>query len=1612
MSNASSSQQPSHSYHSKQAAQLSQIVSALPKNAGTLLKQFVLQFYAKLPVLDLAQYEPKRAVAVAESAFSFMEKRNLSADSHIRIFTPQKKQHGYEGKYLVVELLNDDMPFLIDSLSAELSRQGFTIREMIHPIFRVKRDKKGQLEAIAPEGSKDAGYMAESFIHFEISGLPEGMTAEKLQEDLEWVLRHIRTAVGDWQKIVEKTDSIIRQLDEVAGQFERKNITEVQDFLRWLVERNFVLLGYAEYDFFDAKGKERLSVVPGSALGILKINDDIAPRGLEALPPELRHFLLVPQIIEITKSNRRSVVHRSVPMDYIGIKRFDSKGKVIGETRILGLFTSNVYYQSADEIPLVRQKITNVLERSKFPPVSHNGKALKAILEFLPRDEIFQMTDDVLFETSMGILALEIKPTVRVFARRDAFERFVSTMIFVPRESFSTEIRRQIQGVIERAFNGVTSSFSTQINEAPLARLHLIVRTQPGDIPAVNITKIEQEIARRAHLWSDQLFESLVQKHGDQKAEKLQRQFAQAFPQDYIDRYDSSSAVYDIGKIEEAVENNRLALELFRPKAQADSFVHLKIYSPSEEIALSDILPILENTGFRVIEEHPFVIRPQAPAQAVWIRDFRLELTGDKNVDLEKVKPLVEETLLKVWLREMENDRFNALVLRAGLTWRQATCMRAYAKYLKQIGFTYSQGAIEQAMIQQPLIAKNIVALFEARFGLDKKNSESRQESIKASIEQQLSQVSDAGSDRILRTYVDVMLATMRTNYFQTDKQGAHKPVLSFKFNSALVPGLPLPKPYAEIFVYGMRVEGIHLRGGRVARGGLRWSDRHEDFRTEVLGLMKAQMVKNSVIVPVGSKGGFVVKQPPQTGGREAYMEEGIACYKMYLSGLLDITDNIVSGKVIPPSQVTRQDDDDPYLVVAADKGTATFSDIANSVSAQYGFWLGDAFASGGSAGYDHKHMAITARGAWVSVTRHFDEMGVDIARQDFTVVGIGDMSGDVFGNGMLLSEHIKLVAAFNHMHVFIDPNPDAKASFAERKRLFHLPRSTWKDYNASLISKGGGIYERSAKSISLSKEARDVLGIDKASLTPDELVRAILLAPVDLLWNGGIGTYVKAEEESHEQVGDRANNVVRVNGRELRCKVVGEGGNLGFTQKGRIEYARNGGRLNTDAIDNSAGVDCSDHEVNIKIAFSTEVAKGKLSKAQRDKQLEAMTDEVARLVLKDNILQTQALTIAEQQGVRRLESQTRLMHSLERRGLLNRAIEYLPTDKQLFELKAARKGLTRPELAVLLSYSKMVIYNEILASTLPDEPYFRADLKRYFPIPMQKQFESAITSHQLRREIIATVVTNSIVNRAGITFFSDISEDLGASARDIAAAYTLARDAFDLRGLWKDIEAADKVHVSIKAGMYASASDFLERVTSWLLRNLPLPLDIDKVSSEIMPGIAEIEKQKHKLHSPATKQAAEARRDELTSHEVPYVLAERIASLELMSSAFDIISVSHRTGLPIAVVGHLYFELGERLSLGWLRLCAEQISTMSHWEKMAVQAIIGDLYDEQRRLTADIIDDMCKDGQCAGSVEAWVGTHAEDVRRFERFIDDMKSGDTPDIPKLMVALRHVRGLN
>jgi glutamate dehydrogenase len=1598
-------------------AKMNEIEAALPQEQNhPAMLLFLHQFFVKTPLSDLEKIDAVLAAKIVVSAYGFLQERDTSKPK-IRLFTVGEYAVAKNTHRVVVELLNTDMAFLVDSLTTELNRQGYNIYSTIHPMLFVKRDAAGKLIAVIDdaEAAGQAGVTKESFIHFEISPLPEGTSAEQLKGDLEHILRNIELTVQDWKPMLTKLTSVKDNFAHAMAKYDADEIREVMQFVDWLADRNFVFLGYREHQVVEEDGHQRFEVVEGSPLGIFKGEGGaVKHRGHASLNVEECGFFKASSLVEVTKSDHRSIVHRPVPMDYIGFKRFDAQGNVIGEARFLGLFTSVVYYQSADHIPFIRRKISHTLQAANFDPSSYNGKTLRAILEFFPRDELFQISEDDLYVWSQGILSLESQPDVRIFLRRDPYERFVSTLIYAPRDRFSTYVRQQIEKLMETALNGKVSGFNTQISDAPLARLHLIIKTKPGPVPQINVRIVEDAIRRLTSFWNDALREQLLEFSGDKQGEQDFRVYKDAFPKNYCNMYGAREAAEDIEKIKLLESGIDPVMRLSNNEVAGAGRLRLKLFTTQQNTALSDMFPILENMGCRVLEVHPFDITPDwSRDEAVVLREFALSATQESPVPLSDVIEHFEQTLLDVITGRSENDHYNALVVSAGLSARQVVLMRAYGKYIKQVGIAYQERYIAQALCNHPMIVEKLVAMFETRFTPGNvAEREAQVQAIRQEIDGALSLVSNLAEDKILRRFADTILATLRTNYYQLDEAGQHKSYVSFKLDSKLVPELPLPKPHAEIFVYSTRTEGIHLRGGKVARGGLRWSDRHEDFRTEVLGLVKAQMVKNAVIVPVGSKGGFIVKQPPAEGGRDAFMAEGIACYKQYLMGLLDITDNIREGLVVPPQNVVRVDGDDPYLVVAADKGTATFSDIANSVSESYGFWLGDAFASGGSAGYDHKKMGITAKGGWVCVQRHFREMGRDTQTEDFTCVGIGDMSGDVFGNGMLLSEHIRLVAAFNHMHIFLDPNPNAAASFAERTRLFELPRSQWTDYDAKLISAGGGIFPRSAKSIALTPEVQQMLDCEAAELTPDELIRAILKAPVDLLWNGGIGTYVKSASETNEDVGDKNNDGLRINGEDLRALVVGEGGNLGFTQRGRIEYARRGGRMNTDSIDNSAGVDCSDHEVNIKIAFSAAMQSGKLTREARDVILAEMTENVAQLVLRDNRLQTQAVTITQHQGSLLLEQQEQMMQALEKEGRLNRGVERLPTEKNIASLRAEKKGLSRPELSILLSYAKMSVYDELLASNLPDNAYFTADLFRYFPDAMQKDFAQEITDHRLRREIIATSVTNSIINRAGLTFFHSIAADTGRKGADIAMAYAIVRDAFGLRQDWRAIEALDgKIAATAQVELFVAINRFLERATVWFLRNGGSTLDIEANLKAYSAGIEEFASVLPSIASPAVLESLTQATQDFIALGAPETLAKRVAMLDALSAACDVVQVASAARSSVEEVGKLYYEMGEMLSLGWLRQNLGQLNVDSHWDRLAVQNMLGEIYDEQRRLATTVLEARTSERNAAQAVAHWQEVHAEAIARYQQLLVALQASEQRGVSMFFVALRQLRSI-
>ena len=1577
--------------------------------------RFVREFYRGVAPDDVLDRDPETLFGMAVSLWKFVHKRPKDR-AMIRVYNPDIEEHGWRCDHTVVEIVQADMPFLVDSVSAALRDLDLIAHLIVHPVLKVVRDGKGERSQTAEWASDIENSAPESYIHVQITAQSGEDRLDEIKTRIEKVLADVQAAVADWQDMKGTLKSILDELKENPPKLAKAELVEARAFLRWVHDDHFTLLGYRDYEISGTPKAPKVHINTETGLGILRSPDVLVfdeLRHLEGMPPEVRQMVAGPHLLMIAKGDKRSTIHRPVHMDVIGVKKFDTKGKVVGVRLFAGLFTSVAYSHSPRDIPLLRQKVESVIERSGLPPRGHGGKALVNILETFPRDELFQISEDDLLRIAMGIVHLQDRQHTALFVREDDFERFFSCLVFIPRDRYTTNLRRKIQGVLERAFLGRAVDYYTTISDSPLARLHIIVAIAPGTTPEYDIDDIEAEIAEATRSWSDVLAEALTAAKGEEKGQTLYRRYKSAFPAGYRERFAAQTAVADVEHLEEVVETSGLSMNLYRPIEVTDDQLRFKIYHPEHSIPLSDVLPMLENMGLKVMDELPYAVRPANGSQnLVMIHDFGLQTGDGSEVDLGAIRTKFQETFMRIWHGEVENDKFNRLVLAAGLTWREVIVFRAYAKYLRQAAFTFSQSYIVEALVRHPRIVRAIARLFIRRFDIDGRiASQADLEKMEYDILTSLDEVSNADDDRILRRFVNLIRCTLRTNYFQTGPDGKPKDYLSFKFDSKRLDELPLPRPWREIFVYSPRVEGIHLRGGKVARGGLRWSDRREDFRTEILGLVKAQQVKNSVIVPVGSKGGFVVKQPPASGERDDILKEGIACYRTFIRGLLDITDNIKKGQVVQPKDVLCHDSDDPYLVVAADKGTATFSDIANALSKEYEHWLGDAFASGGSVGYDHKGMGITARGAWESVKRHFREMDKNIQAEPFTVIGVGDMGGDVFGNGMLLSEQTKLVAAFNHLHIFVDPDPDLEKSFAERQRLFKEIKG-WDHYDTELISKGGGVFMRNAKSIKLTPEIQQLLGVKAPSLTPNDFIRALLKADVELLWFGGIGTYIKSSEETHDDAGDRSNDLVRVDADEVNANVIGEGANLAVTQRGRIEFAKQGGRLNADFIDNSAGVDCSDHEVNIKILLDAVVAAGDMTGKQRDKLLADMTDEVAELVLRDNYLQTQAISLVVGKGPGLLDHQIRLMRRLEREGRLDRAVEFLPDDEELKERLAAKTCLTRPEISVLIPYSKIWLYDELLASGLPDEPFLFEDLVNYFPKPIRKKYKNEVKQHRLSREIVATHVTNLMVNRMGGTFPLQIMDETGMGLADIARGFLIVQDVFGLRDIWKSIEALDnQVPANTQTAMLLTINRLVERATLWFLRNLEPPINIGDNITAYVKGITELADGLETILSPTASIDLADRARPFVDDGVEEALARRVAGLILLAAGCDIVRVAEEFKLKVLEVAKLYFAVGSRFSLGWMRGSVERLAVENHWQKLATTALIDDLYRHQASLTRSVLNISTDIEDIDQAIAAWVEAHPVRVERTDQLIGEMRGGDMLDFSMLAVAGRQLRTL-
>jgi glutamate dehydrogenase len=1577
---------------------------------GIDTKAYLTAYYANVDEQDLHDRDPAELAAIAWGELRFAHRR--SARASVRVFNPSPNSDGYASRHTIVEMVNDDMPFLVDSIGMVLAQRGLALHFLVHPILSVTRRRDGVLTAIAHRHSDPgvARARAESFQHFEIDRLVDAAEMRSLATQIEQSLRDVRIAFADWSAMRAVARETADEIERGKPAPDTAEANEARALLNWMENKHFTFLGYREYRLRTRKGNQSLAPIESTGLGILRERHGHPAAARKVLARDIRRQARSVDWVLVTKANSISTVHRRGYLDYVGVKRFDRAGRLVGERRFLGLWTSAAYSANPPDIPVLRRKVATVIEQFALAPESHDGKALQHILENFPRDELFQANIGELIRLVAGVFGLQERPRVRLLVRRDPFRRFYSCLVFVPRDKYNTQVRQRVERVVRDGFAATAIESQVQIAESNLARVYIVARTLPSVEPSVNLDQLERRIEVAVRSWSDNFKDALLDQYGEAQALDLFARYANAFPAAYTEDFDAAVATRDVGHLESLDSHpDTLHLDIYRPEPRRIDKFFLKIFRKQDAIAISDVLPLLENMGLKVIAERPYELE-FAPGRRAWIQDLEVELRAPAITRFDRLEPEIKSAFTAIWSGLVDSDAFNQLTLSAGLPWRTIATLRAYCRYLLQVGLPFSQGYMAQVLVSHAQTSRLLAELFAMRFD-PKLAAGARKNKLKrldARIRSALEAVTSSDEDRILRAFWNALAATVRTNAYQPTAQGVDKDYLSFKIESQKLPELPLPRPLFEVFVFSTRMEGIHLRMGLVARGGIRWSDRREDFRTEVLGLMKAQNVKNTVIVPVGAKGGFVVKRMP-AGDRDAQQREVIACYQLLIRGLLDVTDNIIGDKLVPPPEVVRHDADDPYLVVAADKGTATFSDIANALSEDYGFWLGDAFASGGSAGYDHKKMAITARGGWECVQRHFREMNVDVDRHDFTVAGVGDMSGDVFGNGMLRSRHIRLIAAFNHQHIFIDPNPVTATSFKERERLFKLPRSSWQDYSAELISKGGGVFSRSAKTLTLSREAQAMLEVP-AQATPNEVVKAILKSAVDLLWNGGIGTYVKASHESNGEVGDRSNDAVRIDGHELRCKVVGEGGNLGLSQLGRVEYARIGGRLNTDFIDNSAGVNCSDLEVNLKILLNAAMRAKQLTKPRRDRLLVQMTDEVAALVLRNNYLQSQAISTMQLRSTDRVSEHAFVVRALERSGDLNRSLEFLPSEEEIAERRKAGQGFSRPELAITLSYSKIWLYRALIHSDVPEDPYLSAELNRYFPNAIQRRYGERVKRHRLRREIIATAITNSLVNRMGFVFPVRAREDTGAAPAAIARAYTIAREVFKARDLWAQIEAMDNtMPAKVQYATMYQIARLLRHMSYWYLTNHSERLDINLAVKRFAPQVAELFRDLVEVLGPAERAQYNLQRTQLLEQGTPATLADRLASLEAMHAALDLVEVADATRVPILFAAKTYFELGERLGISWLKQQIESLPVDGHWQAVARGSLRDNLFALQRKLATAALAHKGK--HATDRLDRWTAKHSLEIEYLKRLLVDMRSNTNPDFATLSVALQSVRRL-
>ncbi|HEX2131674.1 MAG TPA: NAD-glutamate dehydrogenase [Actinophytocola sp.] len=1602
-------------------------------------------YYRYIPPEEVIDHDPVDLVGTVRTHRGLAEQR-VPGRPAVRVFNPDTATDGWSSGGTVVQIVTDDMPYLVESVSAELVRGGLQVHRVVHPIVVVSRDVAGGLRDVLPSAEADdppADALVESWMSVEVDLITDADRSREIEAGLLAVLNDVREVVEDTAKMASTALALADQLEQHppvdAGQCD-----EGAALLRWLVDGHFTFLGYRNYELVG-DGRQALRASLASGLGVLR-QDSLAER---TLPAGTGDQALSSDLLVLTEASEPSSVHRSTYPYYVGVKTFDTDGNVTGEHRFLGVFTINALHEDVLDIPVVGRRVREVIHRAGFPLESYTGQKMLEVIQNWPRSELFSTNIDSLYQTTTGVIALADRRRLRLFLRRDPYNRFYSCLVFLPRDRYTTTSRLAMQEVLIDELAGKNLEFSTRIGETALAQVHFTVHVaDPERAVDPDVARIQARMTEAVRTWDDRLVEAVFSEQrellaegtddrtvtvGAESATEQGQRFAGMFPEAYKEDFDATAALADLRRLERLRHGGDMDLAFYEPPHAEPGERRFKLYLAGAGVTLSQVLPVLQQMGVEVVDERPYDLRYEDGPRR-WIYDFGLRIDpavveGLSQEEREEQRVEFEDAFAATWHGAAEADRFNSLILSGGLSWRQATVLRTYARYLRQAGTQFSTEFIEDALLSHTHVATALVELFETRFDLDLADAQRRgavDEHVKR-LTAMIDEVTSLDADRILRSFLSLICATLRTNYRVRDADGRPRSYLAVKLDPGLVPDLPEPRPKFEIFVHSPRVEGVHLRFGPVARGGLRWSDRREDFRTEILGLVKAQAVKNAVIVPVGAKGGFVVKRPPAPTGdpgkdREDWLAEGKACYKMFISGLLDLTDNLRDGDVLPAPQVVRYDDDDTYLVVAADKGTAKFSDLANEIAAGYGFWLGDAFASGGSVGYDHKAMGITARGGWESVKRHFRELGKDTQTEDFTVVGIGDMAGDVFGNGMLLSEHIRLVAAFNHMHVFIDPDPDPATSFAERRRLYDLPRSSWDDYDRSLISEGGGVWPRTLKSIPISEQARVALGLPEGTrkLSPPELMKAILLAEVDLLWNGGIGTYVKASTESNAEVGDKANDAVRVNGADLRVKVVGEGGNLGLTQRGRVEFARAGGKVNTDALDNSAGVDCSDHEVNIKILLDQLVTHGGLAQEQRNELLESMTEEVADLVLADNYSQNAVLGVSRAHAVPMLTVLARLVNHLEEHAGLDRDLEALPTKQRFRELDKAEQGLTSPELATLLAHVKLALKEEVLASELPDADVFARRLPEYFPSKLRETFPEAIGRHPLRRQIITTLIVNEVVDGGGVSYAFRLAEEMNATATDAVRAFSAVTTIYDLKGLWRDIRALDNVvPTHVADAMVLESRRLLDRASRWLLSNRPQPLAVGAEINRFHKVVADLAPDVATLLRGAERENVAEHAEQLVEQGVPTALARRAASLLNGYSLLDITEVSELAERDAGLdterspreTAELYYALSEHLSIDSMLTSISGLERGNRWHALARLALRDDLYSSLRAITLDVLCQSDPGTSADEKIANWEHTNASRLARSRMSLEEIRRVARLDLATLSVAARQVRSM-